>query len=201
MSAHAQHPTALVETDQIGEGTRIWAFVHVLPGAVIGPDCKIGDHVFVETGAVLGRGVTVKNNALVWKGVHLGDYVFVGPGVVFTNDIRPRSAQLVSRGMPERPEAEWLAETFVEEGASIGANATILAGIRIGAYAMIGAGSVVTKTVAPYTLVAGNPARVRGRVDAAGHVLRARGDLWVDPATGKTYRVVGEALEECAPGA
>ncbi len=162
------HPKALVETDQIGEDTKIWAFAHVMSGAEIGADCNIGDHAFVETGAKIGNGVTVKNNALIWKGVHIADYVFIGPNVVFTNDRRPRSPRMPLMKEKALSEQDWLVETFVEEGASIGANATILPGIRLGKYCMIGAGSVVTKDVEPFTLVAGNPARVIGRVDESG---------------------------------
>ncbi len=199
MSEGYRHPTALVETDQVGEGTRIWAFAHVMAGAVVGAECNIGDHAFIETGAVLGRGVTVKNGAQVWKGVHLGDHVFVGPGVVFTNDVRPRSARLPLLAERARPEAEWLVETWVEEGASIGANATIVAGVRIGAFAMVGAGSVVTRDVPPHTLVVGNPARARGRVTAEGGLLRAEGDRWVDPRSGRVYKDEGGQLTACDP--
>ena len=162
------HPLALVETDQIGSDTKIWAFAHVMAGAVIGADCNIGDHAFVETGATIGNGVTIKNNVLIWKGIHIADYAFIGPNVVFTNDRRPRSPRmpLIKRKKPS--ETDWLVETLVEEGASIGANATILPGLRLGKYCMLGAGSVVTKDVAAFELVAGNPARVVGKVDKSG---------------------------------
>jgi len=162
------HPKALVETDQIGEDTKIWAFAHVMEGAEIGADCNIGDHAFIETGAVLGNGVTIKNNVLIWKGVHIADYVFIGPNAVFTNDLRPRSSRMPQMKEKELSEKDWLVETHVEEGASIGANATILPGIRLGKYCMVGAGSVVTREVEPFTLVAGNPARVIGKVDESG---------------------------------
>ena len=163
------HKTALVETDQIGENTKIWAFAHVMAGAVIGDDCNIGDHAFVETGATVGNGVTIKNNVLIWKGVHIADYAFIGPNVVFTNDRRPRSPRMPLMKQKALPEADWLVETFVEEGASIGANSTILPGVRLGKYCMVGAGSVVTKNVPPFTLVAGNPARPVGQVDEEGN--------------------------------
>ena len=169
MAEYYCHPNALVETDQIGEGTKIWAFAHVMAGAVIGSDCNIGDHVFVESGATIGNGVTVKNNALIWKGVQIADYAFVGPNVVFTNDRRPRSPRMPLMKQKGLSEVDWLVETFVEEGASIGANATILPGVRLGKYCMVGAGSVVTKDVPPFTLVAGNPARVVGKVDESGN--------------------------------
>lgn len=162
------HPQALVETDAIGDDTKIWAFAHVMPGAVIGADCNIGDHAFIETGATVGNGVTIKNNVLIWKGVHIADYAFIGPNVVFTNDRRPRSPRMPLMKQKALSEKDWLVETFVEEGASIGAHATILPGVRLGRYCMVGAGSVVTKDIAPFTLVAGNPARVIGRVDEAG---------------------------------
>jgi acetyltransferase-like isoleucine patch superfamily enzyme len=165
------HPRALVETDQIGEDTKIWAFAHVMVGTAIGTDCNIGDHVFIETGATVGNGVTIKNNALIWKGVHIADYVFIGPNVVFTNDRSPRSPRMPQMKVKGQSEKDWLVETFVEEGVSIGANATILPGMRLGKYGMIGAGSVVTKDVAPFTLVAGNPARILGRVDEKGNAV------------------------------
>lgn len=163
------HPQALVESDRIGEGTRIWAFAHVMSGAVIGADCNVGDHAFIETGADVGNGVTIKNNVLIWKGVRIADYAFIGPNVVFTNDRHPRSPRMPVMKLKALSETDWLVETFVEEGASIGANATILPGIRLGRYCMVGAGSVVTKDVKPFELVAGNPARVIGKVDAEGN--------------------------------
>lgn len=165
------HPTAIVETDQIGAGTKIWAFAHILPGATLGCDCNIGDHVFIETGAMVGDGVTVKNNVLIWKGVTIEKYAFIGPNVVFTNDRCPRSPRMPQIMALQRTEADWLAATHVGEGASIGANATILPGIRIGRYAMIGAGSVVTRNVPDFALVAGNPARILGKVDEMGRRL------------------------------
>ena len=162
------HPKALVETDQIGADTKIWAFAHVMAGAVVGKDCNIGDHVFIESGALIGNGVTIKNNALIWKGVHVADYVFVGPNVVFTNDLRPRSPRMPLIKEQGLAESDWLVETFVEEGASLGANATIMAGTTLGKYCMVGAGSVVTKDVEPFTLVMGNPAHVVGKVNELG---------------------------------
>src|SRR5713226_1217003 len=116
------HPSALVESTNIGEGTKIWAYSHVMKGAVIGRDCNIGDHCYIEDGARIGNGVVVKNGVSVWQGVTLEDRVFVGPNVAFTNDLRPRA---------KTPPEEWL-RTTVEHGASLGANSTILPGIRIG---------------------------------------------------------------------
>ncbi len=150
------HEMALVETTRIGRGTRIWAFAHVLPGAVLGEDCNICDGVFVENDVVVGDRVTVKCGVQLWDGVRLDDDVFVGPNATFTNDLFPRSRQ--------RPET--YTATRVRSGASIGANATILAGVTIGEHAMVGAGAVVTKDVPPGAIVTGNPARVTGWVDA-----------------------------------
>ena len=168
------HPQALVETDSIGEGTKIWAFAHVMSGAKIGSDCNIGDHAFIETGATVGNGVTIKNNVLIWKGVHIADYAFVGPGTVFTNDRRPRSPRMPRMKEKNLSEKDWLVETFVEEGVSIGAGAVLLPGVRLGRYCMVGAGSVVTKDVPPFALVAGNPARVIGKVDEEGNRVGGR---------------------------
>lgn len=151
------HPKSLVESDTIGAGTRVWAFAHVMKGARIGERCNIGDHSFVESGVTIGNDCTIKNGVSVWDGVTLGDRVFVGPNVAFTNDLRPRSR--VYHDKPER--------TVVMEGASIGANATILP-VRIGKYAMIAAGAVVTKDVQDFELVAGCPAKHAGWVDEAG---------------------------------
>jgi UDP-2-acetamido-3-amino-2,3-dideoxy-glucuronate N-acetyltransferase len=162
------HENALVETDQIGEGTRIWAFAHVMTDVVIGSECNIGDHAFIETGAIIGNGVTIKNNALIWRGVHVADYAFIGPNVVFTNDLRPRSPRMPLMKQQDLSESYWLVETYVEEGASVGANATIVAGVTLGKYCMVGAGSVVTKDVEPFTLVVGNPAKPVGRVNERG---------------------------------
>lgn len=146
------HERGLCESSRVGGGTRIWAFAHVLPGAVIGEDCNICDGVFVENQVVLGDRVTVKCGVQLWDGVVLEDDVFVGPNATFTNDIFPRSKAMLS----EYP------ETRVCAGASIGANATVLPGITIGRKAMVGAGAVVTRSVPPNAVVVGNPARITG---------------------------------------
>ena len=143
------HSHSLVESNQIGENTRIWAFTHVLPGAQIGADCNICDHVFIENNVVIGDRVTIKCGVQIWDGIRLGDDVMVGPIATFTNDLYPRSKQPFE-----------LRRTVVERGASIGANATILCGITIGEGAMVGAGSVVLKDVPPHAVVVGNPARI-----------------------------------------
>lgn len=143
------HPQALVESDAIGEHTRIWAFTHVLPGARIGSDCNICDHVFIENDVIIGDRVTIKCGVQIWDGIRLADDVMIGPNATFTNDLFPRSKKPFQ-----------LRSTIVEQGASIGANATILCGITIGAGAMIGAGSVVTRDVPPNAVIVGNPGRI-----------------------------------------
>jgi acetyltransferase-like isoleucine patch superfamily enzyme len=135
---------------------------------VIGEDCNVGDHVFIESGVQIGRGVTIKNNALIWKGVSISDYVFIGPNVVFTNDLRPRSPRMPLLKKKHFSEADWLVKTRIEKGASVGANATIVAGVTLGEYCLVGAGSVVTKDVPAFALVVGNPARIIGRVNERG---------------------------------
>ncbi len=149
-----KHPAAIIETDSIGPGTRIWAFAHILPGATIGSDCNICDHTFIENDVRIGDRVTVKCGVQLWDGLILDDDVFVGPNVAFTNDPFPRSRQRPAR----------YATTRVRQGASIGANATILPGIEIGERAMVAAGAVVTKNVPADTIVVGNPARISGYV-------------------------------------
>ena len=155
------HPNALVETEDIGEGTRIWAFSHILKGVRIGKNCNVGDHTFMEGGAVVGDNVTIKNGNMLWEGITLEDGVFVGPQVYFTNDRHPRS--------PRLPEASyryedhgWMSETLVKKGAALGAGAVILPGLVIGEYATVGAGAVVSRDVVPYAVVVGNPAKSVG---------------------------------------
>lgn len=149
------HEKAIVEIGaRIGAGTRVWAFAHVLPGAVIGENCNICDHVFIENDVILGNRVTVKCGIYIWDGARIDDLVFLGPNVAFTNDVMPRSQRHL-RVYPE---------TYVRRGASIGANATILPGVAIGRWAMVGAGSVITRDVPDFALITGNPARLRGYV-------------------------------------
>lgn len=157
------HAAALCESTKIGAGTRIWAFAHVMPDAVIGENCNVCDHVFVEDGAIIGNRVTVKNNVLVWRGVTIGDDVFVGPNVVFTNDRTPRAHT--------RKSHEDLVPTWVASGATVGANATVVCGVRIGEDAFVAAGSVVTRDVRPHGFVAGNPARMIGWACRCGNRL------------------------------
>lgn len=148
------HPNAICETREIGSGTRVWAFAHILSGARVGRDCNICDGVFIENDVVVGDRVTVKCGVQLWDGIVIEDDVFIGPNATFTNDRFPRSKI--------RPEA--FLRTTVRRGASIGANATILPGIEISAGAMVGAGAVVTRTVPPNAVVVGNPARITGYV-------------------------------------
>jgi UDP-2-acetamido-3-amino-2,3-dideoxy-glucuronate N-acetyltransferase len=148
------HALALVETKDVGQGTRIWAFAHVLPGVRIGSGCNICDHAFIETGAVLGNNVTVKNGVAIWQGVTVEDNVFLGPNCVLTNDPNPRAYIKKS--------SEVLEPTLICANATVGANATILCGVTIGRYAFIGAGAVVLRTVPDFALMVGNPARQVG---------------------------------------
>jgi acetyltransferase-like isoleucine patch superfamily enzyme len=143
------HERALVETDTIGAGTRIWAFAHVMPGAVIGAECNICDHTYIEGDVIVGDRVTVKSGVFLWDGLRVQDDVFIGPQATFTNDLMPRSRQPFQ-----------LRETTIARGASIGAGAVILPGVTIGERAMVGAGAVVTKDVPADVVVVGNPARV-----------------------------------------
>lgn len=145
-----RHPQALVESPQVGPRTRVWAFAHVLPGAVVGADCNLCDHTFLENDVVVGDRVTVKCGVQLWDGIRIEDDVFIGPNATFTNDRFPRSRQHLAA----------YPRTLVRQGASIGANATILPGLTIGAGAMVGAGAVVTRSVPAHAVVIGNPARI-----------------------------------------
>ena len=184
------HRLALCESDEVGAGTQIWAFAHVMKGAVIGRDCNIGDHAFVETGARIGDRVTLKNQAMVWDGVEIGDDVFVGPGVSFTNDVSPRSRRLLLPAVAARQpaKAEWLVPTCVGNGASLGARCVILPGAHIGAYAMVAAGAVVTREVPAHALVAGVPAKRAGWVCRCGAgLVEERPASWRCPRCGESY--------------
>lgn len=156
--SYFKHEKALVESENIGDNTRIWAFVHVLPNAVIGTDCNVCDNVFIENDVIIGNRVTIKCGVQIWDGLVIEDDVMIGPNATFTNDLFPRSKQPFE-----------LKKTYVRNGASIGANATILAGIEIGERAMVGAGSVVTKSVPPRAVVVGNPARILRMIEDASN--------------------------------
>ncbi len=167
------HPTAIVDTQEIGQSTSIWAFAHVMKNARIGSNCNVGDHCFIESGAVIGNDVTIKNGSMIWEGVTLEDGVFVGPDVLFTNDRHPRSPRLAQ--VQKRYETKgWLLPTVARRGSSIGAGAIILAGIGIGEFALVGAGALVVRDVSPYALVTGSPARVRAWVCQCGQPLKFR---------------------------
>jgi UDP-2-acetamido-3-amino-2,3-dideoxy-glucuronate N-acetyltransferase len=176
------HPHALCESEDVGDGTRVWAFAHVLPGASIGERCNICDHVFVEGRVRIGDGVTVKNGVLLFDGVTIDDDVFIGPGVVFTNDRTPRAA--VKKTNDE------LLPTAVHRGATLGAGVVVVCGTTIGEFALVAAGSVVTRDVAPYALVLGNPARRRGWACECGLVL----DEALACSCGRSYRSAGDGL-------
>ncbi|HEV8438169.1 MAG TPA: acyltransferase [Methylomirabilota bacterium] len=180
------HPTALVESDCIGEGTVVWAFAHVMPGAVVGRHCKIGDHVFIEDGVTLGDHVTVKNGVAIWKHVHVADRVFLGPNAVLSNDRYPRSD-----GAPWQP-----LDTWIEEGVTVGANATIVCGVRLGRRALIAAGAVVTRDVPAHALMVGNPARQQGWVCHCGQPLGESGSTAACPTCGRKYRLSEAAVTE-----
>ena len=176
------HPTAVVDAGStIGEGTKIWHFCHIMPNCVIGDGCNIGQNVVISPQVVLGNNVKVQNNVSIYTGVTCADDVFLGPSMVFTNVTNPRSA-VNRRGQYQK--------THVGKGASIGANATIVCGHDIGAYAFVGAGAVVTKNVPPYALVIGNPARQLGWISEYGHrlIFDKEGHA-ICPESGKTYEL------------
>lgn len=177
------HETAVIdEGAQIGAGTKVWHFSHIMPGAILGEQCNIGQNVVVSPGVVLGSNVKVQNNVSIYEGVTCDDDVFLGPSCVFTNVTNPRSA-VNRRGQ--------YARTHVGRGASIGANATIVCGHNIGAYAFIGAGAVVTKNVPAYALVVGNPARQLGWMSAFGHRLEFNEEGHATcPESGEKYELV-----------
>src|SRR5208337_776160 len=154
------HPQSLVETQDVGSGTRIWAFAHVMKGVRLGANCNVGEHCYLESGVVVGDDVVIKNGVALWEGVTVENRAFLGPNCVFTNDLYPRSKVVNNR-----------VQTVIREGASIGANATILCGHEIGRYSLIGAGSVVTHDVPDFALVTGNPARLKGYVCRCGERL------------------------------
>ncbi|MBF0431582.1 MAG: N-acetyltransferase [Fibrobacteria bacterium] len=180
-------PGALVESDEIGEGTRIWRHAHIMPGALIGTDCNIGEGCYVEGHVHIGNGVTIKNGICIWENITLEDDVFVGPAAVFTNDYRPRAFKKMT--------TDDLLPTVVKRGATIGANSTIVCGITIGEYAFVGAGSVVTKEVLPFHIVFGNPAVSHGLVCKCAE--RIPGGITTHTCScGLSYHIDGEVIRE-----
>jgi UDP-2-acetamido-3-amino-2,3-dideoxy-glucuronate N-acetyltransferase len=179
------HPTALVESGHVGEGTQIWAYAHILPGARIGRDCNICDHTFIENDVIVGDRVTIKCGVQLWDGLRVEDDVFVGPNATFTNDRFPRSKQHLAK----------YPRTVIKRGASIGANATLAPGIVIGEMAMVGAGAVVTHNAPPHSKLAGNPARIIGYVDASPEPAVTLAE------DGEDASPLGEAMVFRIPGA
>ncbi len=176
---HFVHPTAVVDKPvEIGEGTKIWHFTHIMSGARIGESCTIGQNVFIGSGAVLGNNIKIQNNVSIYNGVVLEDHVFCGPSMVFTNVFNPRS--FISRKKEYR-------NTLVRRGATIGANVTIICGNTIGQYAFIGAGSVVTKDIPDYALVYGNPGKVKGWVCQCAEEITFRSGKAICKTCGKRY--------------
>jgi UDP-2-acetamido-3-amino-2,3-dideoxy-glucuronate N-acetyltransferase len=186
--SYMAHPLALVESDEIGEGTRIWAFAHLMKDARIGQDCNIGEHCYIEQGVTVGNNVTVKNGVNVWTGVTIEDNVFLGPNCVLTNDPNPRAYIKKS--------ADSLVETLIRSNATIGANATIVCGVTIGRYAFIGAGAVVIRSVPDFALVVGNPARQIGWmcVCAQRIPITAKEDVLSCPHCQRDYRCLENGL-------
>jgi UDP-2-acetamido-3-amino-2,3-dideoxy-glucuronate N-acetyltransferase len=179
------HSSSIVdEPCSIGKGTKIWHFCHVSRDSKIGEGCILGQNVFIADGVILGNNVKIQNNVSVYRGVICEDDVFLGPSCVFTNVLTPRSA-VVRRGNYE--------ETYLEKGVTIGANATILCGIRLGAYALVGAGAVVTKSFPAYALITGNPARQTGWVSEYGHRLNfENNDVVLCPESGEAYKRISD---------
>lgn len=180
---HYQHPSAIVDSTQIGENTRIWAFVHILKDVTIGINCNICDFCFIEGNVEIGNEVTIKSGVYIWEGTKIENNVFIGPNVVFTNDLRPRSKQAFT-----------LQGVTIKNNATIGANSTLLAGVCINENAFIGIGSVVTRDVPANALVYGNPAKIRGWVDNQGEKLQQTEDGLYKDKHNQTYKVVNNTL-------
>jgi len=177
------HENAIVESCRIGQGTRIWAFAHILEGATIGKNCNICDHTFIENDVVIGDNVTIKCGVYLWDGLRIEDDVFIGPNATFTNVLRPRS-----KSYPED-----FSKTMIGRGASIGANATIVCGTTVGSWAMVGAGSAVTKDIPEYVLVYGNPASRRGFICECSRDLEFKDSL-AHCICGKAYQTGADGV-------
>ncbi len=178
------HPKALVESKNIGGGTRIWAFAHILKGAKIGKNVNIGDHCFIENDVTIGNDVVIKNGISIWDGVTIEDRAFLGPNVALTNELFPRS------GFPKG-----LEKTLIKRGATIGANATILTGITLGEFSTIGAGSVVTKNVSRHALMYGNPVKQKGWVCTCGVKLKFMKNKEAKSSCGREFIEKGRQIQ------
>ena len=174
------HPSAIVESENIGAKTRIWAFAHIMNNVTVGKDCNLCDYVYIESGVKIGDRVTVKNCISLWDGVTVEDDVFLGPNCVFTNDMFPRS---------KAHHGEYL-KTLIKKGASIGANATILCGITLGTYSMVGAGAVVTKDVPDFACVVGNPAKLLYWISKTGEKLNFDNNGETADTAGNRYKLI-----------
>ena len=192
------HPQALVESTDIGAGTRIWAHVHVMKDVKIGRDCNICDGAFIESGVAIGRGVTIKQRVEICEGVMIADGVFIGPGAVFTNDLHPRSPRTLA-AVDRYEDKSWLTATRLEVGATLGANSTIVCGVTMGPWSFAAAGAVVVRNVASFTLVAGNPARPIGRVCACGLSLTLKDGAGSCGTCGRKYLLEGGQLRPTQP--
>lgn len=186
MALFFKHETALVESSHIGKNSRIWAYTHILPGAIIGENANICDFCFIENEVIIGNNVTIKCGVYLWNGITLENNVMIGPGAVFTNDRYHRSKN-----------TNYIMEkTLLKKGCSIGANATIIAGLTIGEYALVGAGSVVTHDVPDYGLVYGNPARLHGFICVCARKMNFDTNKQCHCHCRKTYIKKGESLVE-----
>jgi UDP-2-acetamido-3-amino-2,3-dideoxy-glucuronate N-acetyltransferase len=183
------HATAVIDEGcSIGSGTKVWHFSHIMSGCRIDENCNIGQNVVVSPGVILGRNVKVQNNVSIYTGFTCEDDVFLGPSMVFTNIINPRSAVI---------RRDQYVNTLVRKGATIGANATVICGITIGEYALIGAGAVVTKDVLPYALVVGNPARQTGWISEFGHKLQFdAGGFATCPESKERYQLINNQVKK-----
>lgn len=187
MKDYFAHETAVIDDHvEIGKGTKIWHFCHIMTGCRIGTNCNLGQNVVVSPDVILGNNVKVQNNVSIYTGVICQDDVFLGPSMVFTNVINPRSAVI---------RRDKYIQTVVEKGATIGANATIVCGNNIGKFAFIGAGAVVTREVKPYALVVGNPSRQIGWMSEFGHRLQFDGEgMAICPESGDKFKLVGDMV-------
>ena len=186
MSVFFVHPTSIIDDNvEIGKGTKVWHFCHIQSGARVGRKCSLGQNVNISNNVIIGNNVKIQNNVSIYEGVELKDYVFCGPSCVFTNDMTPRAKYPKGRSGYKK--------TIVEEGASIGANATIICGHIIGKWALIGAGTVVTSNISPYALVYGVPAKQRGWVCECGEQLP---ENLVCTRCGRKYEETDEGLKE-----